>query len=85
MQKTVGRADRAVRGVVALGALIGSGVLGFTSGWGIVLLVVAAVAAVTGASGYCPLYSLTGVSTCRNGECGTRGDAKTRAGDRSVS
>jgi hypothetical protein len=85
MQKTVGRTDRLVRGVVTLGALIGSGVVGFTSGWGIVLLVVAAVAAVTGASGYCPLYSLTGINTCRNGECGTRSGAKTRAGDRSAS
>jgi hypothetical protein len=63
MKKTVGTVDRVVRGVVAAGALVGAGVLGFSSGWGIVLLVVAAVAAATGASGYCPLYSLLGIDT----------------------
>lgn len=63
MKKTVGTLDRVVRGVVAAGALAGAGVLGFSSGWGILLLVVAAVAAVTGASGYCPLYSLLGIDT----------------------
>jgi len=84
MRKTVGTTDRVIRGVVALGAVIGSGVVGFTSGWGIVLLVVAAVAAVTGASGYCPLYSLTGINTCRSGECGTHRRVTERAGDRTA-
>ena len=64
MHKTVGKTDRALRGVVAIGAVVGSAVLGFSSGWGIVLLVVAAIMVVTGASGYCPAYSLTGVNTC---------------------
>lgn len=63
MNKTVGNTDRALRGVLAVGAVIGSGVVGFASGWGIVLLAVAAIMAVTGASGYCPLYSLLGLST----------------------
>jgi hypothetical protein len=64
MRKTVGKTDRALRGVLAIGAVVGSGVVGFSSGWGIVLLVVAAVMVVTGASGYCPIYSLTGLNTC---------------------
>ena len=64
MHKTVGKTDRALRGVLAIGAVVGSVVVGFSSGWGIVLLVVAAIAALTGASGYCPAYSLTGVNTC---------------------
>jgi hypothetical protein len=63
MKKTVGRMDSAARIVLAAGAVAGSGVLGFASGWGIVLLVVAAVMAVTSATGYCPLYSILGVST----------------------
>ena len=64
MRKTVGKTDRALRGVLAIGAVVGSGVVGFSSAWGIVLLVVAAIMVVSGASGYCPAYSLTGISTC---------------------
>jgi hypothetical protein len=64
MRKTVGKTDRALRGVLAIAAVAGSGVVGFSSTWGIVLLAVAAILAVTGASGYCPAYSLTGINTC---------------------
>jgi len=64
MRKTVGNTDRVLRGVLAIAAVAGSGVIGFSSAWGIVLLAVAAIMAVTGASGYCPAYSLTGISTC---------------------
>ncbi len=63
MKKTVGSIDRAVRAVLAVAALIIAGFAGFSSGWGIVLIIVAAILAVTGSSGYCPLYSATGVST----------------------
>jgi hypothetical protein len=38
-------------------------VLGFSTAWGIVLLVVAAVMAVTAASGYCPIYHLLDIKT----------------------
>ena len=68
MNKTVGSIDRAVRAVLAVGALIGAGFAGFSSGWGIVLIVVAAILAITGSSGYCPLYSATGVSTLDHDE-----------------
>jgi hypothetical protein len=63
MSRTVGKTDRGLRGLLAVGAVVGSGLLGFSSGWGIVLLAVAAVMAVTGASGYCPVYSLLRVDT----------------------
>ena len=69
MRKTVGKTDRVLRGVLAIGAVVGSGIVGFSSGWGIVLLVVAAIMVVTGASGYCPAYSLTGVNTCGKDDC----------------
>lgn len=69
MRKTVGKTDRVLRGVLAIGAAVGSGVVGFSSGWGIVLLVVAAIMVVTGVSGYCPAYSLTGISTCGKDNC----------------
>lgn len=63
MKKTVGTTDRILRIVVAAGAVAGSGVLGFSTGWGIALLVVAAVMVATSATGYCPLYSLLGIHT----------------------
>jgi len=63
MHKTVGKADRAVRVVLGAGAVAGSGVLGFSTAWGIVLLAAGAVMVVTAVSGYCPLYSLLGIET----------------------
>lgn len=63
MKKTVGKYDRAVRGVLAMSAIIGSAILGFSSGWGIVLIVVAAIMVITGTSGYCPAYSVVGIDT----------------------
>jgi hypothetical protein len=73
MKKTVGTADRIVRGVLAIVALIFAGVAGFSSGWGIVLTIVAAILIVTGATAYCPLYSATGISTVGEGERHHRG------------
>ena len=73
MKKTVGTADRIVRGVLAIVALIFAGVVGFSSGWGIVLTIVAAILIVTGATAYCPLYSATGISTVGEGERHHRG------------
>ena len=72
MKKNMGTADRALRVVVAAGAVAGSGVIGFTTAWGIVLLAVAAVMVVTALSGYCPLYSLLRVETTgsRDGAAG---------------
>lgn len=63
MKKTVGPLDRVLRGVLAVGAVLGAWGLGFATGWGVVLLVVAAIMAVTGVSGYCPIYSLLGLGT----------------------
>lgn len=71
MRKTVGTTDRVVRVVLAAGAVAGSGLLGFGSGWGIVLLVVAGVLVVTAASGYCPAYSMLGIETTSCRHCGS--------------
>ena len=68
MKKNMGRIDRSLRVLVAAGAVAGSGVIGFSTAGGIVLLVVAAVMVVTAASGYCPLYSLVGLETTRADE-----------------
>ncbi len=63
MNLNMGRIDRVLRLIVAAGAVVGSGILGFSTGWGIVLLIVAVVMLATSASGYCPLYSLFGIDT----------------------
>jgi hypothetical protein len=44
------------------------GVLGFSTGRGIVLLAVAAVMALTAASRLCPLYSMLGIRTLGSGK-----------------
>ncbi len=63
MTNNVGNVDKIVRGVIALAALIGAFSAGLTTVWGIVLLVVAVIAAVTALIGFCPLYRLFGIST----------------------
>ncbi len=63
MNKNMGRIDRSLRILVAAGAVAGSGVLGFSTAGGIVLLVVAAVSVATASSGFCPLYRLLGITT----------------------
>ncbi len=66
MNKTVGTTDKIVRAIIAVVALVVAGIAGFSSAWGIVLVIVAAVMVVTASSGYCPIYSATGLRT--NGE-----------------
>jgi ribosomal protein L40E len=76
MRKTVGTTDRVVRLVLAAGAVAGSGLVGFASGWGIVLLVVAGVMVVTAATGYCPAYSILGIETTSCRRCGSAGKSE---------
>jgi hypothetical protein len=58
-------ADRAIRVALAVAAVVGAVLVGAGSVLGIVLLVVAGVLAVTAATGFCPLYRVLGISTCR--------------------
>lgn len=63
MKKNENNTDRIVRGVVAVAAAIGAAL---TSGaLSIVLWVVAAIMAVTAVAGFCPLYTLFGINTCK--------------------
>lgn len=55
--------DRIVRGLIAVIALIAGIAAG--GGLGIVLYVVAAIMAVTAAVGFCPIYKLVGMNTCK--------------------
>lgn len=57
--------DRGIRVVVAVVAAIAAYLVGFGSIVGIILLVVAAVMLVTAAVGFCPLYRVFGISTCK--------------------
>lgn len=59
MTRNVGSADRAIRIVVGLG-IIAAGIA-YGSWWG----AIGAVPLLTGLIGWCPPYSLFGISTCR--------------------
>ena len=63
MRRNVGTIDRSVRLVLAAGAVAGSGVLGFTGAWGIVLLVFAGIMVATALTARCLPYALLGIDT----------------------
>lgn len=65
MQRNEGTADRVIRFVAAVAAVIVAVIVGAGTAPGIGLLVVAAVLLVTAATGFCPLYRVLGVTTCR--------------------
>ncbi len=64
MTQNMGMIDRSVRGIavvpsaVVLALVVGPATLG-----GILLFVVAAIMAVTAVTGYCPTYTVVGIST----------------------
>ena len=60
-----GTADRSIRAVLGVVAAVGAVVVGIGSVLGIVLLVLAGILLVTAAVGFCPLYRVFGISTCR--------------------
>ncbi|MCU0262392.1 MAG: DUF2892 domain-containing protein [Candidatus Nanopelagicales bacterium] len=65
MKTNEGTIDRIIRAVVGVAALLGafalgSGTLGF-----VLLLVVGAILLVTAAVGFCPLYRVFGINTCK--------------------
>ncbi len=66
MKKNVGLTDRTVRIVIAaiLIILYFTGVVSGTVG--IICLIVAAIALITGTFRFCGLYSLLGMNTCHN-------------------
>lgn len=68
MRINMGTLDRGLRLVLAallLGLALGTNLLGGALFW--VALVVAAVFTLTAVIGNCPLYSILGIRTCRNG------------------
>lgn len=65
MNANVGSADKIVRLVIAVAAAVLAFVVGAGSVGGIILLIVAVVMLGTAAVGFCPLYRLFGMSTCK--------------------
>lgn len=65
MKSNTGNADRAIRVVIAIVAAVGAWLVGFGSVLGIILLVIGAVMLVTAAVGFCPLYRVFGINTCK--------------------
>ncbi|AFG38366.1 YgaP family membrane protein [Spirochaeta africana] len=62
MNKNVGNKDKAVR--VILGILFVAAGFGFGGAW-LALAVVGAVLLITAATGFCGLYTLLGINTCK--------------------
>jgi general stress protein CsbA len=66
MQCNEGKIDRIIRAaVVAPLALVLAAIVGFGTVGGIVLAIVAVIMVATAATGFCPLYRLVGIDTCR--------------------
>ncbi|MES2548947.1 MAG: DUF2892 domain-containing protein [Pseudomonadota bacterium] len=66
MGRNVGTVDRALRALIGILALAGAFALGWFSGW--MVWAAAAVGVImlgTAAVGFCPLYRLVGINTCR--------------------
>jgi hypothetical protein len=66
MKKTVGKTDRNIRFALAAFLVVVAAIVGFGSIWSYVALAVTAVLVVTGASGYCPLYTLLHIDTTKS-------------------
>ncbi len=65
MTTNEGTVDRSIRVALAVAAVVGAVLVGASTVLGIVLLVVAGVLLLTAATGFCPLYRVLGISTCR--------------------
>ncbi len=63
MKKRVGVVDQGIRIIAAIAAVVVSLVIGTSTAWGIVLLVLAMLLLITGLSGFCPVYSALKIDT----------------------
>lgn len=65
MGKNESGIDRVIRVIIAIAAVVVAAIVGFGSVLSWVLLAVAAIMLITAAVGFCPLYRVFGISTCR--------------------
>jgi len=63
VQTNENTADRVIRVVIAVAAVVGGLAVGAGSVLGLVLFLVAVIMLVTAAIGFCPLYRIFGLST----------------------
>ncbi len=65
MNKNTGDIDRAIRGGIAVifAVLFATGII--SGQWVTTIVVVAAIMLITAVAGFCPLYWILGVNTCR--------------------
>lgn len=65
MKKNMGSADRIIR-LLVVAALVVLYVTGTVTGlWGTIALVVAGIFTLTSLVGFCPIYAVLGVKTCK--------------------
>ncbi|MBL9046751.1 MAG: DUF2892 domain-containing protein [Tabrizicola sp.] len=66
MTRNEGNADRVLRALVGVLALLGAFAFGWFSGWMVwAAAAVGVIMLVTAATGFCPLYRLVGINTCK--------------------
>ena len=65
MERNMNGIDRIIRVVIAIAAVVAAAAVGFGSVGAWILLVVGGIMLVTAAVGFCPLYRVFGVSTCK--------------------
>lgn len=65
MKRNMGSADITARIAVTVAIVLLYAIHILTGSWSIVLLVLGTVFLITAIMGYCPLYTLLGINTCR--------------------
>ena len=65
MTTNVGSPDKIARIVLGVAAAVVAFLVGAGSVLGIILFVVAAILVVTALTGFCPLYRIVGINTCK--------------------
>ena len=65
MEKTVGTTDKVIRIIIGIILLLIAIAFPVGTAWTIILVILGLIALITGISGFCPLYSLLGINTCK--------------------
>jgi len=66
-KKNESASDRIIRAIIGIVLLvIGIYEVGPSEVLGVILIIVGAIILITGITGFCALYSLLGISTCKN-------------------
>lgn len=73
MKKILGRTDRTIRIVIGAGLLAAAILAPIATGWRAGLITVAAIALITGVTGFCPLWHLLGINTSKHEDSSGRG------------